>query len=62
MAINYPEMVLQPLQYVGMFLQGSKNFLYRLGTKKNSIICIKSNLYLRIKILCHVITSKYTNI
>ena len=26
MAINYPEMVLQPLHYVGMFLQASKTF------------------------------------
>ena len=34
MAINYPEMVLQPLHYVGMFLQASKTFCTGWGQRK----------------------------
>ena len=51
MAINYPEMVLQPLQYVGMFLQASKNICTGWGQRKiqlfvlNQIYIFESKFY-----------------
>ena len=51
MAINYPEMVLQPLHYVGMFLQASKTFCAGWGQRQIQLFVLNQSLYYQIKMI-----------